>query len=265
MKSDFPDLKILSLDIEVYNPKGMPRPEIDHIIMISLSSNKGLRMVLSTAESSLDYVETVGSEEELLKRFVDVVESQNPDLLIGYNSDNFDFPYIRDRAALLDVPLILGTDRSTLKFIKKGFANAALVKGMVHVDLYLIMRRYMQLDRYTLDRVYLELFKEEKRDIPGDQIHEYWRDGGEKLKTLFKYSLEDAVAVTEIGEKMLPLTLELTRIVGQPFFDVARMTTGQLVEWYLIRKAYEKGEVVPNKPSSTEYSDRKGKRPQEAM
>jgi len=260
LKSDFPDLKILSLDIEVYNPKGMPRPELDHIIMISLSSNKGLRMVLSTAESSLDFVETVESEEELLKRFVDVVESQNPDLLIGYNSDNFDFPYIRDRAALLDVPLILGTDRSTLKFIKKGFANAALVKGMVHVDLYLIMRRYMQLDRYTLERVYRELFKDEKIDIPGDQIHEYWRDGGEKLETLFKYSLEDAVAVTEIGEKMLPLTLELTRIVGQPFFDVARMTTGQLVEWYLIRKAYEKGEVVPNKPSSTEYSDRKGKK-----
>jgi len=260
LKSDFPDLKILSLDIEVYNPKGMPRPELDNIIMISLSSNKGLRMVLSTAESSLDYVETVGSEEELLKRFVDVVESQSPDLIIGYNSDNFDFPYIRDRAALLDVPINLGTDGSALKFMKKGFATAALVKGMVHVDLYLIIRRYMHLDRYTLERVYLELFREEKRDIPGDEIYEYWEDGGERLETLFKYSLDDAVAVTEIGEKMLPLTLELTRIVGQPFFDVARMTTGQLVEWYLIRKAYEKGEVVPNKPSSSEYSDRRGKK-----
>jgi DNA polymerase, archaea type len=260
LKSDFPDLKILSLDIEVYNPKGMPRPEIDQIIMISLSSNKGLRMVLSTAESSLDYVETVESEEEMLKRFVDVVKSQNPDLLIGYNSDNFDFPYIQNRAALLDVPLNLGTDESALKFVKKGFANAALVKGMVHVDLYLIMRRYMQLDRYTLERVYKELFGKEKHDIPGDRVYEYWRDGGEKLESLFKYSLDDAVSVTEIGEKMLPLTLELTRIVGQPFFDVARMTTGQLVEWYLIRKAYEKGEIIPNKPSSSEYSNRKGKK-----
>jgi DNA polymerase, archaea type len=260
LNSDFPDLKILSIDIEVYNPKGMPRPELDHIIMISLSSNKGFRMVLSTAKSSLDYVETVGSEEELLKRFVDVVESQSPDLIIGYNSDNFDFPYIRDRAALLNVPIKLGTNGSTLKFMKKGFATAALVKGIVHVDLYLIMRRYMHLDRYTLERVYQELFGEEKRDIPGDEIYEYWKDGGKRLETLFKYSLDDAVAVTKIGEKMLPLTLELTRIVGQPFFDVARMTTGQLVEWYLIRKAYEKGEVVPNKPSSSEYSDRRGKR-----
>ena len=260
LKSDFPDLKILSLDIEVYNPKGMPRPEIDQIIMISLSSNRGLRMVLSTAKSSFDYVETVESEKEMLKRFVKVIKSQNPDLLIGYNSDNFDFPYIKKRAELNDVPLSLGTEGSALKFVKKGFTNAALVKGMVHVDLYLIMRRYLQLDRYTLERVYKELLGKEKQDIPGDQVYKYWKDGGDNLKALFKYSLDDAVTVTEIGEKMLPLTLELTRIVGQPFFDVARMTTGQLVEWYLIRKAYEKEEIFPNKPSSSEYSNRMGKK-----
>jgi DNA polymerase I len=217
-------------------------------------------MVLSTAESPLDFVETVESEAEMLRRFVDIVKEENPDLLIGYNSDNFDFPYIRDRAAILDVPLNLGTDGSSLKFMKRGFANAALVKGRVHVDIYLIMRRYLHLDRYTLERVYLELFGKEKHDIPGDEIHRYWTAGGEKLETLFRYSLDDAVTVTEIGEKMLPLTQELTRIVGQPFFDVARMTTGQMVEWYLIRKAYEQGEVVPNKPSASQYSNRRGKR-----
>ncbi|BDZ69910.1 DNA-directed DNA polymerase [Methanobacterium petrolearium] len=260
VSSEFPDLNILSLDIEVYNPKGMPNSETDPIIMISLSSNQGLQKVLSTAESPLNFVETLDDEAAMLKRFVDIVEEENPDLLIGYNSDNFDFPYIRDRASLLDVPLKLGTDGSSLKFMKRGFANAALVKGRVHVDIYLIMRRYLHLDRYTLERVYLELFGKEKHDIPGDEIHEYWTAGGKKLERLFRYSLDDAVTVTEIGEKMLPLTQELTRIVGQPFFDVARMTTGQMVEWYLIRKAYEQGEVVPNKPSSSQYSNRRGKR-----
>ena len=258
--SDFPDLKILSLDIEVYNPKGMPNAEDDPIIMISLSSNQGLRMVLSTAESPLDFVETLKDEAEMLRKFVEIVEDENPDILIGYNSDNFDFPYIRDRATILNVPLNLGTDGSSLKFMKRGFANAALVKGRIHIDLYLIMRRYLQLDRYTLERVYLELFGEEKYDIPGDEIHQYWDDCGLKLEKLCHYSLDDAVAVTEIAEKMIPLTLELTRIVGQPFFDLARMTTGQQVEWYLIRKAHEQGEVVPNKPSASQYSDRRGKR-----
>ena len=47
---------IFKLDIEVYNPRGMPKSEEDPIIMISLSSNQGLQKVLSTAESSLDFV-----------------------------------------------------------------------------------------------------------------------------------------------------------------------------------------------------------------
>lgn len=260
ISSEFPNLKTLSLDIEVYNPKGMPNSENDPIIMISLSTNYGLKKVLSTAKSSLEFVETLENEAAMIKRMVQIIEEENPYILIGYNSDNFDFPYIRDRAALLDIPLNLGTDGSSLKFIKRGFTNAALIKGRVHVDLYLIMRRYLQLDRYTLERVYLELFDREKKDIPGDEIYKYWEDGGQKLEKLFYYSLDDAVAVTEIGEKMLPLPLEITRIVGQPFFDVARMATGQLVEWYLIRKAYEQGEIVPNKPSASQYSNRRGKR-----
>lgn len=260
VESDFPDLKILSFDIEVRNPHGMPQAEVDEIIMISLSSNQGLQKVISTAESGLDFVETVESEAEMIERFAEIVRSENPDLLIGYNSDNFDLPYIRDRAAKLDVKLELGTDGSGLKFMRRGFANAGLIKGIIHVDLYLLMRRYLTLDRYTLERVYRELFGEEKKDIPGDEIFEYWDEGGEKLEMLFKYSLDDAVAVTKIGEKMLPLSLELTRIVGQPFFDIARMATGQMVEWYLIRKAFEYGDIVPNKPSSSQYSERRHKK-----
>jgi len=142
--------------------------------------------------------------------------------------------------------------------MRRGYTNSALVKGRIHVDLYLLSRRYLQLDRYTLDRVYKELFDEEKVDVPGDEIFEYWDHGGEKLEKLFKYSLDDAVSVTKIGEKLLPLSMELTRIVGQPFFDIARMATGQMVEWYLIRKAHEIGDIVPNKPSSSQYSERRG-------
>jgi DNA polymerase, archaea type len=259
LESGFPELKILSFDIEACNPKGMPQENVDPIIMISLSSNQGLSKVFSTKSSSFDFVEVLKSEEELLKKFVETVKSEDPDLIIGYNSDVFDFPYIRDRAAKLGVSLDLGVDGSRLKFMRRGFNNAAVIKGRVHVDLYPIMRRYLQLDRYTLERVYLELMGEKKKDIPGDEIHACWDEGGEKLEMLFEYSLDDAVAVTKIGEKMLPLTMELTRIVGQPFFDVARMATGQLVEWYLIRKAFEDNEMVPNKPSSSQHSERRGK------
>ena len=77
ISSDFPNLNILSLDIEVYNPKGMPKSEKDPIIMISLSSNQGLQKVISTARSSLDFVETVKNESKLLK---DLLKSYKEDL-----------------------------------------------------------------------------------------------------------------------------------------------------------------------------------------
>ena len=260
INSEFPELKTLSFDIEVRNPKGMPQAEEDPIIMISLSSNQGLQKVISTKKSHLEFVETVKTEAHMIERFVEIIKSENPDLLIGYNSDNFDMPYIRDRATKLNVKIGIGTDGSELKFMRRGYTNSALVKGRIHVDLYLLSRRYLQLDRYTLERVYKELFDEQKVDVPGDEIFEYWDLGGEKLEKLFQYSLDDAVAVTKIGEKLLPLSMELTRIVGQPFFDIARMATGQMVEWYLIRKAYEIGDMVPNKPSSSQYSERRGKK-----
>jgi DNA polymerase I len=259
LESDLPELKVLSFDIEACNPKGMPLEREDPIIMISFSSNQGFRKVFSTKDSSFDFAELVHDERELLKKFVETIKSENPDLILGYNSDVFDFPYIRDRAAKLSVPLELGVDGSSLKFMRRGFTNAAVIKGRVNIDLYPNMRRYLQLDRYTLERVYKELFGENKIDIPGDEIYSCWEDGGEKLEKLFEYSLEDAIAVTEIGEKMLPLSMELTRIVGQPLFDVARMATGQQVEWYLIKKAFEYDEVVPNKPSSSQHSQRRGR------
>ena len=256
---EFPDFRIMSFDLEVYNSKGMPNAQNDEIIMIGISSNFGVEKVISTKGKDLDYVETVETEKEMIEKFVETVKENNIDIIVGYNSDNFDFPYLKDRAKLLGVKLDLGMDGTDLRFIRRGFTNAATFKGLIHIDLYLVMRRYISLDRYTLERVYLELFGEEKVDVPGDKIWEYWDSDGEDLNKLFEYSLDDVVATLKIAEQTLPLSLELTRIVGQPFFDLTRMATGQQAEWYLVRKAYEYNEIVPNKPAGMEVSSRKNK------
>ena len=248
--------KILSFDIEVYNAHGMPDAQNDPIIMMSLSSNYGLNKVLSTKKSRHEYVETFDTEEEVLERFVKIIKDENPDILVGYNSDVFDLPYIKKRADVLNVKLDLGIDGSSVKFQKRGFNNAGIIKGRVHVDLYLLARQYMQLDHYTLERVYLELFEEEKIDVPGDKIFEYWDSDDDKLEELFDYSMDDAVTTAKIGEKITPLTVAQSRLVGQPLFDIARMTTGQMIEWYLMLKAYQLNNIVPNKPTNSEYNQR---------
>ena len=257
VNTDFQDLKMMSFDLEVYNPHGMPNSENDEIIMIGIDSNVGIRKVISTkgeeflGDEEMGFIQSVHDEKEMIEEFVKTVKESNVDIIIGYNSDNFDFPYLKDRAKILGVDLDLGMDGSTVKFLRRGYANAASFKGLLHIDLYLVMRRYMSLDRYTLERVYLELFGEEKIDVPGERIYQFWDNGGEELKNLFKYSLDDVVATLKIADQILPLNLELTRFAGQPFFDVSRMSTGQQAEWFLVRKAYERNEMVPNKPNMT--------------
>ena len=255
--TDFQQFRMMSFDLEVRNPHGMPNPNEDEIIMIGIDSNVGVRKVISTKGDEFEndpemyFIEKVDSEKEMIESFIRTVKENNIDIIIGYNSDVFDFPYLKDRAKLWGLDLDLGVDGSSIKFIRRGFNNAATFKGLLHVDLYLVMRRYMSLDRYTLERVYFEFFGEEKIDVPGDRIYEFWDNGGRELKNLFKYSLDDVVSTLKIAQETLPLNLELTRIVGQPFVDVTRMATGQQAEWYLVRKAYEVDEVVPNKPNMT--------------
>jgi DNA polymerase I len=145
--------RILSFDLEVRNPHGMPNSEEDEIIMIGVASNFGINQVISTktnSETRDDFVCQVSSEREMIQEFVKIIKDNNIDIIVGYNSDNFDFPYLKDRAKILGVDLDIGMDGSDVKYIRRGYANAASFKGLIHVDLYLVMRRYMSLERYTL-------------------------------------------------------------------------------------------------------------------
>ncbi len=247
LESDSQKLKVLSFTIEICNPEVKPSVIKDPISLISFSSNYGLRKVISTKKSSLDFVETVSNEKELIKKYIEIIESEDPNIIIGYHSDNFDFPYLKQRAKKCGLPLKLGVDQSEVKFRKLGHRTIASIKGRIHIDVYRVVRRYVSLNSHTLQNVHFELFGEDKPDLPADEIHRCWNEGGEKLDKFLRYALENAIAVTLIGERMLPLIIELTNIVGQPLFDIARTGTGNQTEWYLIRKAHELRYIIPNK------------------
>lgn len=239
------DFSILSFKVEICNSKGIPSASHDPINMICFYSNHDFYKILSTKSSSNGFVETVENERALLKRFVEIVKSENPDIIAGYHSDNFDFPYLKNRAAKLGVKLNLGKDGSQIKFIN-GRRSIVGFKGMVHVDIYRVVRRYLQLNDHTVKKVYTELFKEDKVDIPANKIHSSWLEGGEELERLYKYNIEDVKAISQIAEKMLQLLIEHTRIVGQPLFEISRRGTGTQIKWYLIRKSHQIGDVIPN-------------------
>jgi len=258
-----PKLNIMSFDIEVYNPTGSVRPDKDPIIMISLADNHGLRKVITwkNFERSQEYVEVVGSEREMIKRFVDLVKERDVDILLGYNTDLFDLPYIRSRARQLKVKLDLGRDGSELVVRKRRFATASKIRGRIHVDVFAMVDFLatigsIKLIHYSLADVYRHLLGKEKPDFEFTEMVDAWEKGGDAGRKFLEYSMSDADATLEVGLELLPLFLGLTRVVGQTLFDVQRMTPGQLVEWLLVAEAHRIGELVPGRPVGEEYEER---------
>jgi DNA polymerase I len=69
--------------------------------------------------------------------------------------------------------------------------------------------------------------------------------------------MEDAEATLELSEEFLPFYYELTRLVGQPLHAVSRMTTGQLVEWLLMKESAKRSELIPNRAAGAEFTKRR--------
>jgi DNA polymerase I len=154
----------MAFDIETYNPVGMPRDQEDPIIMLSLATNTGLVKVLTWKKpmGDFDYVEVLPDEKAVLLRFAEIVETEDPDILTGYNTDNFDFPYIAERLKKLDMELPLSLDGTGFKMDKRRGRSEARLKGRIHIDLYPIIRRSVKLNSYVLENVVFDVLGKKK-------------------------------------------------------------------------------------------------------
>ena len=252
--------RILAFDIEVYGDfSGHQKHKQDPIIMISFKGEDFSKVITWKSVKS-PHVEIVKNEEELIERFVEVIKEYKPDYITGYFTDGFDFPYIKLRADELGVRLDLGIDISQL-IIKKersGFTSAK-IKGIPHLDMYRFVSRIMggglRIDTFNLNTVAEEILGEKKLEFDLGEISEVW-DGGD-LKELVEYNLRDSELAYKLCRKLLPNLNEISKLVGMPIYDVCRATYGGLVENYLIKKAKEFNEIIPNRPKQDLIAERR--------
>ncbi|MFH1229593.1 MAG: DNA-directed DNA polymerase [Candidatus Aenigmatarchaeota archaeon] len=254
--SGSPELSLMAFDIETVEEDGEQK-----IVMLSIKS-KGFKKVLTYQDDEHygKYVDVLKDEKELLERFVELVNEERPDVLLGFNSDEFDMQVIQKRADKLKVRLALSTDASELKFARRARTSAARLKGLVHIDLFKfidnILSNQMQTEMMTLDAISAELLGDKKIEMEYEEILEAWRKGKDLAK-LAEYCLKDSELTFRLGEFVLPQIRELSRLSGQLLFDTSRMTFSQLVEWYLSKKAYEMDTVIPNQPKWNEIQERR--------
>ena len=252
---EMPTLKLMAFDIETVEENGKQK-----IIMLSLKS-KNFECVLAHGKlKPCKNTEVLESEAKVLERFASVIEEQDPDVLLGFNSDEFDSQIIQNRAEDLDVKLKISRNYKKLKFVRRARISTARFKGLVHIDLYQfiknILATQLQTEVLTLDAVSAELIGEKKIDVSYGDIIKSWKKGKD-LEKIAQYCLKDSELTLKLGEFILPQIYEMSRITGQLLFDTSRMMYSQLVEWYLSRRAFEMKNIIPNQPNWTEIGERR--------
>ncbi|MFH1393370.1 MAG: DNA-directed DNA polymerase [Candidatus Micrarchaeota archaeon] len=252
-----PELSALAFDIETYNPVGMPREKKDPAIMISYCGKK--KGVLTWKESDREFVESLGSEKEMLERFSEIVRKEDPDILYGYNSGNFDIPYLMARAEATKADFSIWKGSSAPRKLTKGQVTGIRVPGRIHVDLYPLVRflgiiGIIKAQRFTLDSIAKEVLGKRKIEIEKETMWKDWDSGN--IDKLLDYSLVDSELAMELGERFIPIGMELSSLVRLPLFETVLSTSGQMVENLLMAEASGRGMLIPSKPGGDTIHER---------
>jgi DNA polymerase I len=258
------ELKFLSFDIETYNPFGMPRMSKDPIIMISYTQGEE-KKVLTTKKIERDFVSTYAGEKEMLQAFVDAITKLDPDVIVGYNSSQFDIPYLMERAAVLKVNLGIGREGENPRLEHHGLMEAVRIPGRINLDLYNVAKfvsvvgaseKVIKVNSFKLMEVYRAITGKEKKMVNRGSIWQQWDRGGEDLEILADYSLGDSMSVKELYDFFLPIEMEMSKVSHATLGEASVSTTSQLVEFMLMSYAHEHKQMIPNKPNDSEIGAR---------
>lgn len=244
------NLSVFSFDIEC--------DEHGNLFSIGIASEHCNQVLmigeLSTLEASpkFENFEYVGcqNEHDLLSTFIKTIQQHDPDIFMGWNVKQFDFPVLHAAAKRCGIPLSLGRDNTTLD-IRTFDDNRAYVDipGRVIVDgIEGLKTMTYQFDSFSLDNVATQLLGKKKLIDDPDKLGTIKRMFREDKASLAEYNYEDCRLVIEIADKVnlidfLILRSELTGMrIGRPGGSVA-----SFINLYL-PKLHRAGYVSPNRP-----------------
>lgn len=232
----FNQVKIIYIDIETL---GLD-PEKDRIIYIGLKYSSGYGFEDNKDRFGLI---THSDEKLLLEKFVKVLKKYKPEILSGYNSLQFDIPFIIKRCEILKVkhPFKTTDYRVTVKTAQVfgeaiSFQNCYLYDTSL-VDIYhqvLILDNVKRvLTSHTLKQavIQMELRKEQRLELSYQEIQECWFKGNlETIEEYLKYDLDDTELLTDF---LLPSVYYQQIFV--PNMNVQRLaTTGNATKWQMV-------------------------------
>ncbi len=258
------DLLQLCFDIETYNPAVVPRPDKDPCIMISYWID-GESGVLTTKKIDRKFVKTFATEKEMISAFMNLIKEKDPDIIAGYNSSNFDVPYLMKRAEKNGMSFRIGRYDEDIRQEHHGLVEAIRIPGRINLDIYNVARfvsivgaseKLIKINRFTLSEVYRAITGDTKITVDKNNIWQIWDGTDSDREELADYSLSDSVTLNKLYEFFIALETETSKVSMLTLAENAVSTTGQLVEVLLMRYASDNEELVPNKPEQQEINRR---------
>jgi DNA polymerase delta subunit 1 len=178
--------RIHSFDIECAGRKGIfPEPNVDPIIQIAnvvkLHGDeevvtRNIFTLKSCAPIGHAEVRSFETEGEMLEEWAAFVREMDPDIFTGYNINNFDFPYLIERARhlklkrfdflgrILDIRSTIKETVTQTKIGRRTFKSINF-EGRVPYDMLMVIKRDFKLRSYTLNSVCQEILGEQKEDV----------------------------------------------------------------------------------------------------
>ncbi|XP_055902016.1 DNA polymerase delta catalytic subunit [Eupeodes corollae] len=261
--------RILSFDIECAGRKGIfPEAKVDPVIQIAnMCIRQGeqepfIRNVftLNTCAPIVgSQVLCFNKETELLDKWSSFIREVDPDILTGYNINNFDIPYLLNRAQHLKVKGFeyLGRIKNIRSVIKDQVLQSKQMgrrenkyvnfEGRVPFDLLFVLLRDYKLRSYTLNAVSYHFLQEQKEDVHHSIITDLQNENEQTRRRLAMYCLKDAYLPLRLLNKLMSIVnyMEMARVTGVTLESL--LTRGQQIKVLsqLLRKARTKGFIMP--------------------
>jgi len=153
-------------------------------------------------------------ERELILKFQNVINSEQPDIIMGYNTFGFDNKFLFNRVQELDISEFgyiskIKSFKSELQVkmlsssaLGDNILNLITNTGRTELDLLKIVQRDHNLDSYSLNNVSQIFIGDEKDDVTPKQIFEYQRLNSEKRAIIAKYCIKDCVLLIDLMNKL---------------------------------------------------------------
>ena len=210
-----------------------------------------------------------GAETEILEKLTEVVRTEDPDFITGYNIDNFDLPRMEERSEDIspnsesDRAPLLGWGRVPMSEseIKKGWRRPGrifpnreqnrvwTIKGRIPLDAWWQARQTLRPQRESLKYVSKLLWPDDdemhKMDIDASKMDEEWAARPDEV---LEYCVRDTVLPLDILENLKSIARkEALASVSLTTVDIAATsTTSRWIDSLVIRLADREGVAVPN-------------------